>query len=71
MQIFHNANYDFIKYRWPALIGSLIIIWIGVASIYLKGGIPKGIDFTGGANLTGVTATGATFAQARMFPVER
>ncbi len=48
MQIFHNANYDFIKYRWPALIGSLIIIWIGVASIYLKGGIPKGIDFTGG-----------------------
>ena len=47
MRIFANANYNFIKWRWHALIGSMIIIWAGVGSIYFKG-IPLSIDFTGG-----------------------
>ncbi len=48
MQIFHNANYNFIKWRWHALILSVGIIWAGVATVFLRGGIPLGIDFTGG-----------------------
>ena len=48
MQIFHNANYNFIKWRWHALILSLVIIWAGVGTIFMKGGIPLGIEFTGG-----------------------
>jgi preprotein translocase subunit SecF len=48
MRIFANTHYDFIKWRWHALILSLVLIWAGVASIYLKGGVPLGIEFTGG-----------------------
>jgi preprotein translocase subunit SecF len=48
MRIFHHTNYDFIKWRWHALILSLVLIWGGVASIYFRGGIPLGIEFTGG-----------------------
>lgn len=48
MRIFANANYNFIRWRWHALIGSIVLIWAGVASIYLRGGPSLGIDFTGG-----------------------
>jgi len=48
MQIFHNANYNFIKWRWHALIVSLVVIWAGVATVFLRGGLPLGIDFPGG-----------------------
>lgn len=48
MRIFANANYNFIKWRWHALILSLVLIWAGVATIYFKGGVPLGIEFTGG-----------------------
>jgi preprotein translocase subunit SecF len=51
MRIFANPNYNFIKWRWHALIFSLAIIWIGVATIFLKGGIPLGIEFTGGTQV--------------------
>ncbi|MEO8483044.1 MAG: protein translocase subunit SecF [Acidobacteriota bacterium] len=52
MQIFHNANYNFIKWRWHALIVSIVVIWAGVATVFLRGGLPLGIDFTGGTVLT-------------------
>jgi preprotein translocase subunit SecF len=52
MQIFHNANYNFIKWRWHALIVSIVVIWAGVFHVYLKGGLPLGIDFTGGTVVT-------------------
>src|SRR5262252_5143555 len=48
MRIFTNANYNFIKWRWHALIASLVIIWLGVGTIFLRGGIPRGIEFSGG-----------------------
>jgi preprotein translocase subunit SecF len=48
MRIFANPNYNFIKWRWHALIASVAIIWAGVASMYVRGGIPLGIDFSGG-----------------------
>jgi len=48
MRIFANPNYNFIKWRWHALIASVAIIWAGVASMYVRGGLPLGIDFSGG-----------------------
>ena len=48
MRIFQNTNFDFIKWRWHALIVSMVIIWGGVAAMYMSGGMPLGIDFTGG-----------------------
>jgi preprotein translocase subunit SecF len=48
MRIFANPNYNFIKWRWHALILSVGIIWVGVASMFLRGGLPLGIDFSGG-----------------------
>ncbi len=49
MRIFANANYNFIKWRWHALIASVVIIWAGVGTIFLRGGVPMGIEFRGGA----------------------
>ena len=48
MRIFDNANYNFIRWRWHALILSVVLIWAGVATIFLRGGLPLGIDFSGG-----------------------
>ena len=47
MQIFHNPNYNFIKWRWHALGLSLAIIIAGAAMMYTQG-VPLGIDFSGG-----------------------
>ena len=33
MQIFHNPNFNFVKYRWHALILSWVIIIAGLAAI--------------------------------------
>jgi preprotein translocase subunit SecF len=50
MKIFDNPNYDFIKYRWHAVIISLLIIGAGLA-VLLTRGINVGVDFAGGANI--------------------
>jgi preprotein translocase subunit SecF len=50
MKIFDNPNYDFIKYRWHAVIISLLIIAAGVG-IFFTRGINVGVDFAGGANI--------------------
>ena len=47
MQIFHNPNYNFIRWRWHAIILSLVVIAAGAVSIFTRG-IPLGIDFSGG-----------------------
>ncbi|RPJ70967.1 MAG: protein translocase subunit SecF [Acidobacteria bacterium] len=47
MEIFHNPNFNFVKYRWPALILSWIIIAAGIATIYVKG-LPLGVEFSEG-----------------------
>ena len=50
MQIFVNPNYDFVKYRWHAVIVSALIIGAGVFLLATKG--PNlGIDFSGGASI--------------------
>jgi preprotein translocase subunit SecF len=48
MQIFTNANYNFIRWRWHALAFSLIIILAGTALMVSQGGMRLGIDFSGG-----------------------
>jgi preprotein translocase subunit SecF len=48
MQIFQNTNYNFIRWRWHALAASLVVLLAGVAMVVARGGIPLGIDFSGG-----------------------
>ncbi len=48
MRIFENTNYDFIRWRWHAIALSTLIVLAGVAFMVSRGGIPLGIDFTGG-----------------------
>lgn len=48
MRLFENANYDFIKWRWHALVLSGLVILAGVGFMVSRGGMPMGIDFTGG-----------------------
>ena len=50
MEIFHNANYDFIRWRWHAITLSLVIVLAGVALMFMRG-LPLGIDFSGGTSL--------------------
>jgi preprotein translocase subunit SecF len=57
MQIFHNANYNFIRWRWHAIIASALVVIAG-AAMMLTRGLPLGIDFSGG------TAVVVQFEQA-------
>ena len=50
MRIFDNPNYDFIKWRWYAVIFSVLFIGTGLA-LFVTRGINLGIDFAGGANI--------------------
>ncbi len=48
MHIFKNPNYNFIRWRWHALALSILVIGAGAAMMVARGGIPLGIDFSGG-----------------------
>jgi len=50
MQIFHNPNYNFLRWRWHALILSWIIIAAGIWVIYTKG-LALGVEFSGGTQV--------------------
>jgi len=50
MEIFHNANYDFIRWRWHAITLSLVVVLAGAALMVTRG-LPLGIDFSGGTSL--------------------
>ena len=47
MQIFKNPNYDFVRWKWHAMILSWVVILAGVFVIW-KQGLPKGVEFEGG-----------------------
>jgi preprotein translocase subunit SecF len=51
MRIFSNPNYNFIRWRWHAIILSLAIIGSGLFTIVSRGGLPLGVDFSGGTVL--------------------
>ncbi len=47
MQIFHDPNYNFVRWRWHALALSWVVIMAGLVMIWQKG-LPLGIEFSGG-----------------------
>jgi preprotein translocase subunit SecF len=47
MHIFHNTHYNFLRWRWHALVVSWVIILAGLFVIATKG-IQKGVEFAGG-----------------------
>ncbi len=47
MQIFHNPDYNFVRWRWQAIALSWLIIMAGLLVIW-KQGLPLGIEFSGG-----------------------
>ena len=51
MPIFKNPNFDFLKWRWPAVGLSCLVIAAGAAMVTLQGGLTLGIDFSGGTNV--------------------
>jgi len=48
MQIFHNPNYNFVRWRYHALALSWIVILAGLVVIWQRG-IPLGVEFSGGS----------------------
>jgi preprotein translocase subunit SecF len=48
MQILKNPNFNFIKYRWHALVLSWVVILAGVGVVWMKGGLPESVEFSGG-----------------------
>jgi preprotein translocase subunit SecF len=48
MRIFQNPNYNFIRWRWHAIALSLLVVIAGIVAMVQKGGVPLGIDFSGG-----------------------
>lgn len=48
MRILSKTNIDFIRWRWQALAFSLLVIAAGIATVVARGGLPLGIDFSGG-----------------------
>ena len=50
MQIFRNANYNFINWRWHAIIASALVVAAGAALMATRG-LPLGIDFSGGTSI--------------------
>jgi preprotein translocase subunit SecF len=51
MQFFRETNFDFMRNRKYAILGSATLILIGVVSLILKGGPLYGIDFLGGTEV--------------------
>jgi preprotein translocase subunit SecF len=64
MQIFSNANYNFIRWRWYALGLSALVVAAGLGLIIARG-LPLGIDFSGGTLLVVEFAQDATEEQVR------
>src|SRR5512144_2709470 len=50
MHIFTNPNYNFLRWRWHAVVLSWVVILAGLFMIYTKG-LPKGIEFAGGTSV--------------------
>ena len=48
MELFKNANFDFLGKKWPFIIVSLLLTVAGLGSLLMKGGPRYGIDFRGG-----------------------
>ena len=47
MNFFTNPNFDFVRWRWHAIVLSLVVILAGMGLIATRG-LQKGVDFEGG-----------------------
>ena len=52
MELFKNTNYDFLGWKWPFIVASLVLSVAGLTSLWMKGGPKYGIDFKGGTVMT-------------------
>jgi preprotein translocase subunit SecF len=50
MHIFKKPKFDFLRWRWHAIVLSALVIGAGIFTIVTRG-IPLGVEFSGGTNL--------------------
>ncbi|HEY7474452.1 MAG TPA: protein translocase subunit SecF [Vicinamibacterales bacterium] len=48
MRILANTNFNFIRWRWHAIVLSIAVIATGAVTMVGRGGLALGVDFTGG-----------------------
>jgi preprotein translocase subunit SecF len=64
MQILKNPHIDYLRWKWPALAVSALIIAAGLATIFTRG-IPMGIEFAGGTAVVADFETEVSLDQVR------
>src|SRR5271167_146992 len=52
MQLFQDTNFDFLKYKWPFILASVVLSLAGILSLVVRGGPRYGIEFKGGMLMT-------------------
>ena len=52
MELFKQTNFDFLRYKWPFIIASLVLSVAGLLSLLVRGGPRLGIEFKGGMLMT-------------------
>src|SRR5580658_10642505 len=52
MQLFQDTNFDFLKYKWPFILASVVLSLAGITSLIVRGGPRYGIEFKGGMLMT-------------------
>ena len=52
MELFKNTNFDFLRYKWPFILASVVLSVAGIGSMLAKGGPRYGIEFKGGMLMT-------------------
>ena len=65
MRILETTNINFLRWRWHALALSVLIIGAGLFTIVSRGGLPLGVDFTGGTVIHAQFQQPVTEAQVR------
>ena len=65
MQIFKDTNFEFLRWKWPFIIASLVLSVSGIISLIAKGGPRYGIEFKGGMLMTVKFASNPPLEQVR------
>ena len=52
MQLFQDTNFDFLKWKWPFILASVVLSLAGIVSLIARGGPRYGIEFKGGMIMT-------------------